>query len=137
MTDTEADVMATELSAPTLADLPDEVRDAIVRMLTKPHHLAAARCASRLLGGGDMEALTMRWAVRHMFSLVRSGAPLPLIAAAVDANLHLVGFDTLYAAVLGERMDVLRMVHAALEVRAHPCAVSFRAVPPPQLRGHG
>lgn len=124
----EVDVMAVESSAPTLADLPDEVRDAIVRMLSKPRHLAAARCASRLLGGGDMEALTMRWAVRHMFSLVRSEAPLPLIAAVVDANLHLVAFDTLYAAVLGERMDVLRMVHAALEVRAHLFAVSFRAV---------
>ncbi|QBZ81420.1 hypothetical protein pclt_cds_833 [Pandoravirus celtis] len=113
----DADAMAVEPMAPTLADLPSEIRDGIVRLLTKPRDLAAVRCASRLFDGGDMEALTVRWAARYMFALVESRAPLRLIATAVSANRHLVGFDVLHDAVVGGRMDVVRLVHATIEER--------------------
>lgn len=122
MADTDiTDAMVGEPRTPTtLADLPNEVRDGILRLLTKPRHLAAARCASHLFDGGDMEALTVRWATRHLFVLVKSRAPLALVAAAVNANVHVVEFDTLFDAAVGGRIDVVRLVHAALEVPPPP-----------------
>jgi hypothetical protein len=111
------DAMAVEPIAPTLADLPSEIRDGILRLLTKPRDLAAARCASRLFDGGDMKALTVRWAARYMFDLVGSRAPLHLIAAALYANVHIVGFNMLDSVAMSGRMDVARLVHAVLEVR--------------------
>lgn len=109
----------------TLASLPSEMHAHIVGMLTKPRHLAAARCASRLLGGGDMVAVVSRRLPYYIYDLLRSG-PLPLIVAVLNTSLSGVDFNgAITAAAHRGSMDLLRIVHAALEVRVGSCRSSL------------
>lgn len=105
-----------------LGDLPPEVRAHIVSMLVSPRHLAAARMASRLFAvSDDMDTVvlrrTSRWGIS---SILLSRAPLPLIAKVLQASSSIKDPFILVTAASGGRLDVLRLVHAAVEVRSLP-----------------
>lgn len=105
-----------------LGDLPPEVRAQIVGMLVSPRHLAAARMASRLFAvSDDMDTVvlrrTSRWGVS---SILLSRAPLPLVAKALQASSPIADPFILVTAASGGRLDVLRLVHAAIEVQPLP-----------------
>ncbi|WBR14787.1 hypothetical protein pkur_cds_613 [Pandoravirus kuranda] len=105
-----------------LGDLPPEVRAQIVGMLVSPRHIAAARMASRLFAvSDDMDTVMLRrTSLLGVSSILLSRAPLPLIAKALQAFGPIRDpFILVTAASLG-RLDVLRLVHAAIE--ANPAA---------------
>lgn len=102
-----------------LGGLPPEVRAQIVDMLAHPRHLAAARMASRLFAvSDDMDTVVLRWTSRWgITSILLSRAPLPLVAKALQASGPVKDPYTLVTAASGGRLDVLRLVHAAIEVQ--------------------
>lgn len=117
---------ACEYKPVEFGDLACELRRLITDMLVHPRDLAAARCASSLFAvGARIDDVVLRWASPcGMGGLLKSRAPLPLIAATLRNDTLDSKSFLLCAAASGGRVDVVRLVHREIEVR-RPFPVPF------------